>query len=105
MSLADALRHAADKPAGKRPHFIEADAERVLAITMVLAQELAVARARIDTLERMLDDQQVIDRAAIDTYAPSPAAQVERAAWQQEYVARLLRYVSQEGQALAEDGG
>jgi len=50
MSFADALNEAGAKPAGKRPWFLDRQVEQVLAITMTLAQELAVFRQRADTL-------------------------------------------------------
>lgn len=43
MSFAEALAGAGAKPVGKRPYFLEPQAERVLAITMALAQALASA--------------------------------------------------------------
>ena len=99
MSRAEALSSAGAKPAGKRPYFMAAEVERVLAITMAVAQELAVARQRIDTLERLLAAKGVIADGEIDRFAPSPAAAVERAEWTQEYIARVLRIVQQEAEA------
>jgi hypothetical protein len=101
MSIAAALQHASDKPAGKRPYFLEPESERVLAIAMAIAQELAVARQRIDTLERILEAKGVVPRAEIDAFTPSDDQYAERALWSQEYIARILRIVQQEGQAAA----
>ena len=42
MSIAKALSRSSDKPAGKRPYFLNPETERVMAITMAVAQELAV---------------------------------------------------------------
>ena len=99
MSTADALRHASDKPAGKRPYFLNPESERILAITMAVAQELAVARQRVDTLERLLADKGIVTRGEVEGYAPSPEAYAERALWTQEFIDRILRIVQQEGQA------
>jgi hypothetical protein len=99
MSRTSALRRSADKPAGKRPYFLDPEAERIFAITMVVAQELAVARARVDTLERLLEAKGVVAREEIETFAPSTEAHAERAAWSQEYINRILRIVQQEAQA------
>lgn len=101
MSFADALNEAGAKPAGKRPWFMDKDAERVLAITMAVAQELAIARQRIDTLERLLKDHGVLRADEVETYAPDPRAATERAMWNQEYLARILRIVQQENEAAA----
>jgi hypothetical protein len=100
MSVPDALAHSADKPAGKRPYFLNPEVERVLAITMAAVQELAVARERIDTLERVLEAKGVLDRDEIERFQPDKAAAADRGLWMQEYLNRVLRIVQQEGQAI-----
>ena len=99
MSIEAALSGASAKPAGKRPYFMTPEVERVLAITMSIAQELAVARARLDTLERMLERKGIIARVDIEQFAPSTKEADERRLWTQEYIARILRIVQQEGEA------
>lgn len=101
MSVADALVDAGRKPAGCRPYFMAEDVERVLAVTMAVAQELAVARQRIDTLERLLAQAGVLPAGAVDAFDPDPTAAGERAAWTQEYLARVLRIVQQSNEAAA----
>jgi hypothetical protein len=101
MSLADALAGASAKPAGKRPYFLNPEVERVLAITMAVAQELAVARERIDTLERLLERHSLLSRDEIESFVPSKRESAERGAWTQEYLVRILRIVQQEGEAAA----
>lgn len=104
MSIADALAGAGAKPAGKRPYFLDREVERVLAITMAIAQELAVTRQRADTLERLLRSKGVLAEGEIDGYAPSAEAATERALWTQEYLARILRIVQQENEAATARG-
>jgi len=101
MSIPLALAEAGRKPAGKRPYFLDAEVERVLAITMAAVQELAVARERIDTLERLLEVKGVLTRAEIETFVPNADQAAERGLWTQEYIARVLRIVQQEGEAIA----
>jgi hypothetical protein len=101
MSVQAALAGASAKPAGKRPYFLDREVERVLAITMAVAQELSVARERIDTLERLLERRGVLARAEIDAFVPTSAEAAERGAWVQEYLTRVLRIVQQEGEAAA----
>jgi hypothetical protein len=101
MSFSDALAGASAKPAGKRPYFLHAETERVLAITMAVVQELAVARTRVDTLERLLEQRGILSRADIESFAPSKEEAAERGAWVQEYLVRVLRIVQQEGEAAA----
>ncbi len=99
MSINDAIAEAGAKAAGKRPYFLDEQVETVLAITMAAVQELAVARQRIDTLERLLEGKGVVSRSEIETFAPDPAAAVERALANQEYIARVLRIVQQRNEA------
>jgi hypothetical protein len=100
MSIDRALVEAGRKPAGKRPYFLNPEVERVLAITMAAVQELAVARERIDTLERVLEAKGVIARRDIESFVPTPPQAAERGLWTQEYLARVLRIVQQEGEAI-----
>jgi hypothetical protein len=103
MSIAEALSKSANKPAGKRPYFLAPEVERVLAITMAAVQELAVARERIDTLERLLEARAILSRDDIERFQPSPDQAAERGLWLQEYLNRVLRIVQQEGEAIAAD--
>jgi hypothetical protein len=103
VSIPDALAKSANKPAGKRPYFMTPEVERVLAITMAVVQELAVARERVDTLERVLAAKGLLDPQEIEQFQPSPEASAERGLWLQEYLNRVLRIVQQEGEAIAAD--
>lgn len=102
MSFADALAGAGAKAAGKRPYFLEPQVERVLAITMTIAQELAISRQRADTLERILLAKGLIAPGEVEGYIPDPVASAERQMWNQEYIARVLRIVQQENEAVAQ---
>lgn len=103
MSQLDTIALAGAKAKGKRPVFFEDPAaERNLAIVMAVAQELSVMRMRMDTIERLLEEARLLNRDTIDAYRPDEAAAEERMRWQDEYVARILRYVHQERQALEE---
>ncbi len=101
MSIELALAGASAKPSGKRPYFLDPQVERVLAITMAAVQELAVARQRVDTLERILEAKGVLTRDEIEQFAPSADQAAERGLWTQEYLARVLRIVQQEAEGLA----
>ncbi|NBC38146.1 hypothetical protein GTZ99_16470 [Novosphingobium sp. FSY-8] len=65
--------------------------DQALAMIAALASELAVARERIDTLERMLEDKGAIDRTLIDSYAPDAAAAAERDGIRQRMIAKIFR--------------
>ncbi|MGJ8563011.1 MAG: hypothetical protein ACSHXY_05610 [Alphaproteobacteria bacterium] len=101
MSTIDPLQLAGAKPKGKRPYFLkDPDVERVLAITMAMAQELAVMRERLDTVERILEDKGTLSQSDIENYTPSKPIAEARGAWTQEYLARILRIYQQEIEAL-----
>jgi hypothetical protein len=91
------------KPKGKRPWFYQSqEAERVLNITLALAQELAVTRERMDTLERILAAKGVLALGEFDAYQPSKEVAETRSAATQAYLARILRVISQEIEAIAQ---
>lgn len=104
MTLEAALATASAKPAGRRPYFLTPEVERVMAIAMAIAQELAVARTRVDTLERLLERKGIMTRAEIDAFEPTPEDAVARGLWTQEYIARVLRIVQQEAEQLKAGG-
>lgn len=102
MSKFDPLLLAGAKPKGKRPYFLDArDSERLLTIVMALAQEVSVLRERMDTIERLLEKKKTISRKDIETFAPTKAEAAERGAWTQEFLARILRTLQQEREALS----
>jgi len=101
MTVETALATASAKAAGKRPYFLAPEVERVMAIAMAIAQELAVARARIDTLERLLERKGLLDHAEIERFTPTPDEAAQRGLWTQEYIARVLRIVQQEAENAA----
>ena len=101
MSVELALAAASAKPAGKRPYFLDPQVERVMAIAMAAVQELAVARQRLDTLERLLEARGVLARGEIEGFVPTPGQAAERGLWTQEYLARVLRILQQEAEGIA----
>ena len=100
----DSLRLAGAKARGKRPYFFDdPDVERVLAITMAVAGELAVLRQRLDTIEELLQTRGSVTRADIEAFVPDSAHAERRGRWYQEYLARILRIVQQEAEAQGRD--
>jgi len=97
----DPLSLAGAKPKGKRPFFLkDPDVERVMAITMAVAQELAVMRERLDTVERLLETKG-ISREEIEAFQPTPEQADDRGRWMQEYLARIMRIYQQDIEALS----
>lgn len=99
MSL-DPLIAGAARAKGKRPWFFaDPDVERVLAIAMSLAMELAVTRQRLDAIERLLEAKGLLARAEIEAFTPDVEAERERQAAMREYLIRVLRILLQDAEA------
>ncbi|MDZ7897574.1 MAG: hypothetical protein U5N85_06045 [Arcicella sp.] len=95
---------SSNKAKGKRPYFLEDQAvERVLNITMAVASEVAVLHERLDTIERLLSSKNILQTYEIETFTPNPVEAEERQRWHASYVARVLRIVQQELEALQQD--
>lgn len=89
------------KPQGKRPrYFTDPMAEQSHAMIMSLMAELAAARERIDTLERLLVQKSVLSADEVESYVPDEAAGEERQQAQVEYCARVLRPLQQQAEAI-----
>ena len=94
---------AGKKAKGKRPAYFEDPAiDRLVSIVMAVVGELAVTRERLDTVERLLDAKGMIARADIEAFKPDRDAGYERGVATREYIARVLRGVQQDMEALAE---
>lgn len=102
MNLNDVLM-AGNKSKGGRPYFFNDPAvERVLNITMAVATELAVARERMDTIERLLEQKGLLSKAEIEAFVPDEAAAEARQLMHARYSARILRIIQQELEAIAQ---
>lgn len=90
------------KARGERPYFFDdPNVDKVIAMVMGLAGEVAVMRDRLDTLERLLERQGGVSRDEIDGYRPDPTVEAERAAWRETFLGEVLRIVEIELEALA----
>ncbi len=82
---------------GKRPHFFDDPAiDQIMTFLLELTTEVSVMRERLDTVERLLDRDGVVTRAAIEAFAPDAGLETERAAWRDAYVKRVFRMHSPE---------
>jgi hypothetical protein len=99
----DWIARAGIKAKGKRPAYFEDPAtDRMLSIVMALVGEVSVLRERLDTVERLLEANGSLSRADIENYAPDRAAGKERNLLIKAYIARIMRGVQQDMEALAE---
>ncbi len=95
---------ANSKAKGKRPYFFDDPAvERVLNITIALAGELAVVHERLDSIERLLDAKGTLSRTDIEAYRPDAQSEEERQRWHTAFIARILRIVQQEMEAMKDE--
>jgi hypothetical protein len=79
-----------------KPYFLIPEVERVLAVTMTIAQELAVARTRIETLERLLERKGLLAPAELESFEPTPAEAAAANQSAQEYIVRVLGVLERE---------
>jgi hypothetical protein len=98
----DWIARAGAKAKGKRPQYFDDPAlDRMLSILMAVAGEVSVLRERLDTVERLLDANGTISRADIEAYEPDREAAYERGLATKEYIARVMRGVQQDMEAMA----
>ncbi|MAI06544.1 MAG: hypothetical protein CBC47_05395 [Alphaproteobacteria bacterium TMED87] len=101
MEESEIIKLANSKAKGKRPFFYKDTAvERVLSVTMAIATELAVTRDRLDTVERLLENEVPVTKKSIDSYAPDDEILKERQQWQANYISRILRIFQQENEGV-----
>ena len=104
-STIDPITQAGTRAKGKRPYFFkDADVERLLGIVMAVAMENAVTRQRLDALERLVEQKGLLTRAELEQFAPDRDAEAERTLWMKEYIARVLRIVQQDTEAMQGGG-
>lgn len=97
MALANA------KAKGKRPEFfVEPEDDRIFSILMALVGEVSVMRQRMDTIERLLENNGMISRDDIENYAPTRDEGDERGELIREYIFRIMRGPMQALEALQE---
>lgn len=103
LSATEIAQLASAKSQGKRPdYFSDPMSEHSLSISMALMAELAVARERIDTLERILVKKGLISIEEVEDYVPTAEEGEARQLAQVEYSARIFRSLQQEVEAMAE---
>lgn len=91
----------ARKAKGKKPIFFhDPQIDKMMGIVMALAGEVSVLRERLDTIERLVEQKGLFARQDIETYRPDPPATEERERWRAEYIARILRVVHEELDAI-----
>ena len=90
------------KAKGERPAFFQdPNVDKVIAMVMGLAGEVAVMHDRMDTIELLLEKKAGIKRSEIEKYKPSAKVMARRAEWREQFLGEVLRIVEIEQEALA----
>jgi hypothetical protein len=90
----------------ERPaYFDHADVDRVMAVLLALASEVASIRERLDTHERLAAGGAAPSVDAVEAYRPDDAASAAREAWQAAYIRRLFRVITEDIETLGAGGG
>jgi len=85
----------------ERPVYFNAgDVDRLMAIVLALASEVASLRDRIDAHERVADAGALPTQTAIETYVPDAQAGEAREAWRDAYIKRIFRVITEDVEAL-----
>lgn len=83
--------------ARQRPEFFEADGvDKLFSMCMALAEQLAVANEKFDSLSRILIEKNVLSPEEIDNYIPSPQVEQDRNEAHQILVRGILGVIDKE---------
>ncbi|MFN3592656.1 MAG: hypothetical protein ACK4MX_06565 [Thermaurantiacus sp.] len=89
---------------GKRPQFYESPGlDQAMSMILVLASEFSAMRERVDTLERVLEQNGIEAGAAVEAYQPTPEVLTAREQWRQAFLGRLY-YLARKDAADAARG-
>jgi hypothetical protein len=76
-------------------YFNQTDIDRVMAVVLALASEVASLRDRLDTHERVAGAHE-----KVEAYLPDPETLAVRDAWREAYIRRLFRVFTEDVEAL-----
>ncbi|MEE8306314.1 MAG: hypothetical protein V3R81_03555 [Gammaproteobacteria bacterium] len=86
---------------GERPTFFEDPAaDQLLALFLAMSAELSTVYDRVDTLERLLGDKDVVSRDEVESYRPGTEVEQERKTRREQYIRRLFRVIREDGDNL-----
>ncbi len=82
------------KAKGKRPQYFEDPAvDKLHLMLMTVIEELAVTRDRMDTIERLIEDNGLFNKNNIDNFKPDTKAEMERTEKRIQYISRIMRSI------------
>ena len=94
------------KARGERPYFFaDPSVDKLLAMLMGLAGEVSVLRDRLDTVERLAEQNRLFTREEIENYTPDEAALKERAERREIFLGEVTRIIHAELEGLQDEDG
>jgi len=91
---------------GKKPVYFDTTTDKLISMVMTLMGELSVMRDRLDTVERLAEQKGVFKLDDVENYQLTPEVNKIRAERRAAYIARVLKSVQDELDALqAKDDG
>lgn len=82
---------------GKKPIYLdERSIDNLMAMIMTLTQEISVLRDRIDTIEKLLENNKAISLEDIETFEPDDSLIKERKERRQMLLKRVLLPIDKE---------
>jgi hypothetical protein len=84
-------------------YFDEGDVDRVMAILLALASEVASIRERLDTHERVAAQGALPTPELVEGFIPDAAAETDRDLWRDAYIHRLFRVITEDIEKLKAD--
>ena len=86
---------------GERPTFFDDPAiDQLMAIIMSMSAELSVLYDRVDSLEQLLAEKDVVRLGEVESYRPGEAVEAQRKARREDYLKRLFRIVREDAAQL-----
>lgn len=91
---------------GKKPVYFDTTTDKLISMVLTLMGEVSVMRDRLDTVERLAEKKGVFKLDDIETFDVSPEVSKVRSERRAAYIARVLKSVQDELDALqAKDDG
>ena len=92
------------KAKGERPYFFsDPSIDKLLAMLMGLAGEVSVLRDRLDTVERLAEQNKLFTRAEIENYQPDEEALKERAERRAVFLGEVTRIIEAELEGMQDE--
>ena len=82
---------------GKKPqYFSDPATDKLLSIVISLAGEVSVTRDRLDTVERLLEEKEILSISEINHYQPSEKVNAIRDQQRAQFLETILRVIEAE---------